>query len=288
MAPTIDRIVDAHVHLWDPARTDWYPYLSGNQQLNMGDISGMCRYFDQKTYFAESANWNVVKIVHVAAAASAHTIDETMELDEQYRSLGQPAAIVGGVNPMLSDADVEKLLDSQMASPRFCGVRQMGGSDGAVPRVAVLKALQDRKLVLDLMAHTADLHDAAAKLAAWPELSVVVEHSGWPHTNTPEEFADWKAGMSTLAAVGDNVVCKISGLAMPLGSTTVDAFRPWVEHCLETFGAGRCMFASNFPVDGMHGTFDELFSTYATIASGLSADDREKAFATTAERVYHC
>ena len=22
------RVVDAHVHLWDPARTDWYPYLS--------------------------------------------------------------------------------------------------------------------------------------------------------------------------------------------------------------------------------------------------------------------
>jgi len=35
-APT--RIVDAHVHLWDPARTDWYPYLSGRQQLDMGDV----------------------------------------------------------------------------------------------------------------------------------------------------------------------------------------------------------------------------------------------------------
>ena len=22
------RVVDAHVHIWDPARTDWYPYLS--------------------------------------------------------------------------------------------------------------------------------------------------------------------------------------------------------------------------------------------------------------------
>ena len=24
---TLDRIVDAHVHLWDPARRDWYPHL---------------------------------------------------------------------------------------------------------------------------------------------------------------------------------------------------------------------------------------------------------------------
>jgi len=49
------RVVDAHVHLWDPARTDWYPYLSGRQQLNMGDVTGMARRFDVPTYMAESA-----------------------------------------------------------------------------------------------------------------------------------------------------------------------------------------------------------------------------------------
>ena len=42
MATEVTRVVDAHVHLWDPARTDWYPFLSsGGQELNMGDISGM-------------------------------------------------------------------------------------------------------------------------------------------------------------------------------------------------------------------------------------------------------
>ena len=62
------RVVDAHVHLWDPARTDWYPYLSGRQQLNMGDVTGMSRRFDVPTYLAESARWNVQKLVNVAAA----------------------------------------------------------------------------------------------------------------------------------------------------------------------------------------------------------------------------
>ena len=38
MTPKIERIVDAHVHLWDPARTDWYPYLTGLRELDMGDI----------------------------------------------------------------------------------------------------------------------------------------------------------------------------------------------------------------------------------------------------------
>jgi len=66
--PRPARIVDAHVHLWDPARTDWYPYLSGRTQLDMGDVSGISRHFDVPTYLAESAGWNVEKLVNVAAA----------------------------------------------------------------------------------------------------------------------------------------------------------------------------------------------------------------------------
>ena len=89
---TIARVVDAHVHLWDPARTDWYPFLTpeGGQALNMGDTTPMARRFDQPTYFAESAHWNVEKFVHVAAATVAYSVDETAELDEQARALQRP------------------------------------------------------------------------------------------------------------------------------------------------------------------------------------------------------
>ncbi len=75
---------------------------------------------------------------------------------------------------------------------------------------------------------------------------------------------------------------------MPLGSMRAEAFRPWIEYCLEIFGPNRCMFASNFPVDGMHGTFDDLYGTYAELTAALDADDREQLFAATAERVYRC
>ena len=78
--PKPERIVDAHVHLWDPARTDWYPYLSGRRELNMGDVSTMSRRFDAATYFAESAGWNVKKIINVAAATGWNSIDETIRI----------------------------------------------------------------------------------------------------------------------------------------------------------------------------------------------------------------
>ena len=68
----------------------------------------------------------------------------------------------------------------------------------------------------------------------------------------------------------------------------VDAFAPWLEYTIEAFGVDRCMFASNFPVDAMYGTFDELYATFNAVTAGLDSESREKLFAGNAERVYRC
>lgn len=288
MPRTPARVVDAHVHLWDPARTDWYPYLSGRQKLNMGDVSGMSRRFDVPTYLAESAEWNVEKLVNVAAATGAHSIDETLELDARADTDGHPDAIIGGIVPTDTVGEAIELLDRQMGASRFRGVRPMGVFDGPLPAADVLRALQERGLVFELMAHPDQLLAAAAGLGAFHELVVIVEHTGWPRSNTEEERALWVEGMAALAGLGDNVFCKLSGLAMPLGSMSVAAFTPWLDAAIETFGVDRCMFASNFPVDGMHGTFDELYTTFAAVTSGVDDDALDKLFAANAERVYRC
>ena len=287
MAPPVARVVDAHIHLWDPANTEWYPYLAGQRELGMGDISGMCRRFDQPTYFAESANWNVVKFVHVAAATAPHSPAETAHLEQLAQATGHPDAIIGGFVATDPVADVERVLDEQMQSPRFRGVRPMGGMTGA-PSADVLRALTERDLVFELMAHPDQLEDAATAFARQPELTVVVEHAGWPRSDDADEFALWQRGVTALAEVGDHVHCKLSGLAMPLHSMTADAFRPWIEHCLESFGVERCMFASNFPVDAMHGTYDELYSGFSEVTADLDADSRDRLFAGNAERLYRC
>ena len=181
-----------------------------------------------------------------------------------------------------------ELLDRQMAASRFRGVRPMGAFDGPLPADDVLRALQERGLLFELMAHPDQLQAAAAGLAAFDDLVVVVEHTGWPRSDADEERALWQAGIDALAGLGDNVVCKLSGLAMPLGSMSVAAFAPWLEPAIEAFGVDRCMFASNFPVDGMHGTFDELYSAFDAVTAGLDDESRDKLFATNAERVYRC
>src|SRR5581483_8710035 len=77
------RIVDAHIHLWDPGRRDWYPYLSAPNEHVAGGGAAMNRPFDLAAYRAEAEGWNVEKVINVAAATGRGSIDETLELDRR-------------------------------------------------------------------------------------------------------------------------------------------------------------------------------------------------------------
>jgi L-fuconolactonase len=283
-----ERVVDAHVHLWDPARTDWYPYLSHPPEHGAGEASRMYRRFDVDTYRAETARWKVEKFINVAAATGRHSIEETLELDESAQTSGRPDAIIGGLPPTDTVDEAIALIDRQMTASRFRGVRPMGANMGPLPDAGVLHALHERSLLFELMAHPDQLRAAAAQLAGFGDLMVVVEHTGWPRSDSDEERTLWRAGIDALAGLGDNVVCKLSGLAMPLQSMRVDALAPWLEYALEAFGVERCMFASNFPVDAMYGTFDDLYGAFSTVTAGLDGESRGKLFAENAERVYRC
>jgi predicted TIM-barrel fold metal-dependent hydrolase len=69
---------------------------------------------------------------------------------------------------------------------------------------------------------------------------------------------------------------------------SVDAFAPWLEYAIDAFGVDRCLFASNFPVDAMYGTFDDLYSVFSAVTAGLDSESRSKLFAGNAEGVYRC
>ena len=259
-------VVDAHVHLWDPARTDWYPYLVGRPELDMGDVTGMSRRFDVPTYLAESAGWNVEKLVNVAAATGRHSVDETLELDRRADVDGHPDAIVGGIPPTESVAEAVALLDRQMAAAPLPGRPPDGRrpTDRSRPTTCS-RALQERGLLFELMAHPDQLAGSRPRGLAGVRRP---RRRRRAHRLAPVGLRRGAGALGRRASTrspgsATTCVCKLSGLAMPLGSMSVDAFAPWLEHAIETFGVDRCMFASNFPVDGMHGTFDELYTTFA-------------------------
>jgi predicted TIM-barrel fold metal-dependent hydrolase len=77
------------------------------------------------------------------------------------------------------------------------------------------------------------------------------------------------------------------GIDAPPSSEQLAAhWRPYVETCIELFGADRCMTESNFPVEKMGIGFAALFNALKRLASGCSADQKAAIFAGTARRVY--
>ena len=106
------------------------------------------------------------------------------------------------------------------------------------------------------------------------------------------------AGCNRLAAC-PNVVMKLGGMMMrlaafdyhmapsPVSSEQLAAcWRPYIEPCIERFGATRCMFESNFPVDKMGIGYAALWNAFKRIAATASFDEKAALFGGTARRVY--
>ena len=96
-----------------------------------------------------------------------------------------------------------------------------------------------------------------------------------------------------------NITVKVGGLGMAMGwldfyqrpkppgsQELADAFRPWVEPCVELFGVDRCMLESNFPVDKITSGYGVLWNAFKRLAAKASAAEKKALFSGTAARVY--
>ncbi len=111
-------------------------------------------------------------------------------------------------------------------------------------------------------------------------------HAGQPERRDADYFAQWRAALESFRD-RPNVVVKISALASGADPDwSVESIRPWVDRCVDVFGPHRAMFATNWPIDRLYGTYEQLFDAYLTIAEAYDADDRTQLFAETATRVY--
>ena len=79
---------------------------------------------------------------------------------------------------------------------------------------------------------------------------------------------------------------KVSGLAMVTLEINEPSLRPWIECCIDRFGWDRVIFASNFPVDGIAGSYQDLLRAFDQVLKPDKPDQLEKFFAANAERIY--
>ena len=101
-----------------------------------------------------------------------------------------------------------------------------------------------------------------------------------------EYFNNWRLAMTSLAEA-DNVICKLSGLGMCDWNWTVDSIRPWVLECIEIFGPDRCLFATNWPVDRLFSTYEDVVDAYTKIIESFTYDEKQSMFSRNAEELYN-
>jgi L-fuconolactonase len=228
------------------------------------------------------------------------------------------AGIVSFADLRLSNVD--EVLEAQIAAAggRFRGVRQIAAHDPAilgassyVPPPGLmddpnfrrgLKRLPAHDLTFEAWIYHPQIKNLTEVARECPEVKIVLNHFGGPLGVGPyrrdEVFPLWRADVRELATC-QNVYVKLGGLAMivnafdfhlaplpPSSGELANAWRPYLETCIEAFGANRCMFESNFPVDKGACSYAVLFNAFKRLASGASPSEKADLFAGIASRFY--
>lgn len=294
-------IVDPHVHFWDVA-THRYPWMESTAENFLGDARALRNTWLPRQLLADAGDAiHIEAVVHVDANHDpADPVEETRWLDEQAALEGQrgfPQAIVAAAD--FASPDVQGVLEAHLAHRNVRGIRQILNVHPdpvydyvgrhymrESPWRAGFGLLSRYGLSFDLQIYPSQAAEAAALARAHPDTMLILNHTGmFVDRDHVDGWRAWRDGLRTLAAC-PNITVKISGLAMFDHAWTVESLRPYVLEAIDAFGVGRCMFASNFPVDRLFGSYPALWQAYAAIIAGFSAEERDALMRTNARRVY--
>ena len=276
MAPEPMRVIDAHVHLWDPGRLR-YSWLDGTELDRLIDASTL-----------RAASGTVTDFVVVQAdCADTQGLAEVEWLVEQSGELPGLRGIVAFA-PLERGAEVRDYLDALRAIPSVVGVRRLIQDER--PGFAVadrfldgVAALADFELTFDVCVRSGQLGEVIELVSRTPDVQFVLDHVGKPRIGA--DPSRWRLQIAELAA-RRNIVCKLSGLMTEIvsGPTGVEAVEPFLSYALAEFGPDRCLFGSDWPVMTAAATYSEWLDVVIRLVPG--EDERRAVMAGTAERVY--
>jgi predicted TIM-barrel fold metal-dependent hydrolase len=308
------EIVDTHHHLWEEPGRYLLDDLLADAASGHHVVATV--YVECGSHYRTSgpAELRPVGEVEFAAAVAARC-EETPDTTPRVA-----AGIIGFADLRLGDR-VEPVLEAlgEAGGGRLCGIRQSAGWHVA-PAIgnlapdpglyldegfrAGLRRLAATGLAFDALVYHPQHRDLVALARACPEARIVLNHTGLPLGYGPfagrseEVRAQWRRTIAEIAAC-PNVTMKLGGMTMrlaawdygrapapPTSAQLADFWRPYIEPCIELFGAERCTFESNFPVDRMGIGYAALWNAFKRLAAGASPSEKAALFSGTARRVY--
>ena len=167
-----------------------------------------------------------------------------------------------------------------------------------------LACLERMGLSFDCIVYHPQLPEVADMARAFPDLTIILNHVGRPLGIGPyggrreELMPEWRQGIDAVAEC-PNVVVKVGGLGNPISGfdwhqrpfppgsgEIVTASAPYYLYCIEKFGADRCMFESNFPVDKQSCSYTVCWNAFKRLVNDFSATEQADLFHNTAARAY--
>jgi L-fuconolactonase len=309
-------IIDAHHHLWIEQEV---PYLANEITADVRDGHAI-----GATVFVQ-ANYNYRRDLppHLAPIGETET---AAAIAAECAAEGCPtrvaAAIVAHADLTLGER-LNEVLDAHEAAGKgaFRGIRHSTSRDPNYPEGIVMRPapagllgdhayragmarLAARGISYDAMLYHSQIGELTEAARALPDLSIVLDHIGCiigvgPYRGREQEtFREWRASMAGLAEC-PNVAVKLGGFGMivcgplwheedrpPSSAQLAQAWQPYVETCIELFGADRCMFESNFPVDKAMYSYRTVWNAFKRLTQSVGPDERHALFSGTASRFY--
>ena len=313
-------ICDPHHHFWDGQAGRAQPrYLLDEllQDTNAGHRVAQTVFVECRSMYRaggppELRPVGETEFVQGLAAQSA---------SGQYGPTAAAAGIVAYADLMLGDAVMPALEAHAVAGHgRLRGIRFTTAWD-ASPEIAVARAqgpgmmadaqfrrglacLERMGLSFDAIVYHPQLPELAALARDFPNLTIILNHIGrplgiGPYAGRREELLpEWRRGLAAVAEC-PNVLVKVGGLGNPIsgfdwhtrpfppGSRELaQQAAPYYLYAIEQFGAERCMFESNFPVDKQSYSYLVCWNALKRLTRDFSAGEQADLFHNTAARAY--
>ncbi|MES2264864.1 MAG: amidohydrolase family protein [Pseudomonadota bacterium] len=293
-------IVDAHHHFFD-VDANYHPWLRDRPLLpfRYGDYSSICKNFLPADYRKSAAGHRIVQSVLIEGEWNpADPLGEVNWVEKIAAASGLPSAMAG--QAWLDRDDIDEVLAGHARSPLVRSVRH---KPRALPRqdyrndysapgsmrcprwLDGYAKLARHDLMFELQVFWWHFAEAAELAHAFPHTTIIVNHTGLPSDRSEEGLAAWRAALVLLARE-DNVHLKISGICVPGRRWSAQLNGAVVRDAIAIFGVERCSFASNFPVDSLHASMDEIYAGFKEICAHMEPSDRLKLFHDNAIRIY--
>jgi len=270
-------IVDAHHHVWRLARGDYdwlTPDLPIHRDYGLEDLRPLLGEIDATVLVQAAPTEAETEFLLQTAVASEGLVRGVVGWADlaapgapgRIAALAGKAPLLKGLRPMLQDmAETEWILRPNIAP--------------------ALDAMAGAGLRFDALIRPRHLPAILRLCARHPGLAVVIDHGAKPDI-AGDAFEPWASDIAAVARQ-TNACCKLSGLVTEAAADwRVDHLRRYMDHLLETFGADRLMWGSDWPVVNLAGGYARWRAASVELLRALAEWERDAVLGGTAVAFY--